>query len=97
MSAVHISHYHRKNKALPPWNTINVASVYLNASFETKPDDRVMRPVRKKLSYGTFPKDRLLTIKVDEAKEKVHLSRAADYCTETVENVFLRFFRLLID
>ena len=81
ITAKHISEHYQRNQTQPFWNAINVTSADDKVSFEAKPDDRVVRPIRKKLNYGTSPTDKLLIIRFDEVKEKTYLSRGADSCT----------------
>ncbi|KAK3941737.1 hypothetical protein QBC46DRAFT_448404 [Diplogelasinospora grovesii] len=52
-------------------------------TFETKPDDRVDRPITKSLSYGGSEPttDKLPTTTFDQLESLTYISRSADRCT----------------
>jgi hypothetical protein len=80
--ADHIRAYYTTHKTAPPWNTISMPARSGPATFSTRPDDRVSRPIRQSLSYGAAltTKDKLPTTMVDELERLTYISRAADRC-----------------
>ena len=86
--AGHIKAYHtiHGREASPPWNTIILPTHSDGggpATFESRRDDLVSRPIRKSLSHGgASPTNRaqLPTTSTNELQHLAYISRAADRC-----------------
>ncbi|KAF5136346.1 hypothetical protein E5D57_000106 [Metarhizium anisopliae] len=79
--ATHLGRYYAANREKPPWNTIRMNAEGSLVTFDSQPDDKVDRPIRKSLCYGHKRTDRLPTTAVDNLKNLTYISRSADRCT----------------
>ena len=76
----HVSAYYDIYHTAPPWNTINTSEDEDSVSFETRPDEFVVRPILQRFDYGAEQTDKLLTIQFNDIKRKIYLSKGVDYC-----------------
>lgn len=79
--AKHIREFYSANKQAPSWNTIKTTARGSPVTFETEPEEDVVRPITKSISYGLEPTDKLPTITSDQLMNLTYISRSADRCT----------------
>ncbi|KAJ0122698.1 hypothetical protein J7T55_003214 [Diaporthe amygdali] len=79
--AKHVSDYFKSTGSPPTWNIINTTSTGQPVAFEqAKNDYYVGMPILESFSYGHKSLDQLPTIDFRDLRNKMYLSRGADYC-----------------
>ncbi|PVH78539.1 hypothetical protein DL98DRAFT_656088 [Cadophora sp. DSE1049] len=76
----HITSYYHSHGTIPPFNVINMTLDGKSTTYETKPDNVVARPIKKKLHYDPNASRFIAIPGSTQLTDKLYLGRGVDRC-----------------